>query len=262
MSSAVWKYFSKTAQNEAKCNVSHCKSKIFKLVNYGTSSMKKHLLEKHGIDIHKEKLAFAKPRPLKKQKTLCSMVSSVNREPRALLLSKCAAKDGFAVKKIVNSDACIAYLNSRNHQMPMSDITVWNEILMYHNELLGSLKHFVHDSKLKGGKFSLLVDEWTDISSKRYLNIILHNGTNAYQYSLAPVGVGSCNSFRLQQIVMKKLEDISLNAECDIVASTHDGASVMKKYGQSMPFEQQLCLNHCLNLSIIDVLYLIFFKKS
>lgn len=52
-----------------------------------------------------------------------------------------------------------------------------------------------------------------------------------------------------------KLETIDVNIKTDIVASIQDGASVMKKYGHLMPFENQFCFNHEINLAILDVFY-------
>ena len=53
--------------------------------------------------------------------------------------------------------------------------------------------------------------------------------------------------FRLntyQSRVTEKLKGFGLNINRDIVASTHDGAPVMKKYGDLIDIENQLCYNH------------------
>jgi hypothetical protein len=39
------------------------------------------------------------------------------------------------------------------------------------------------------------------------------------------------------------------------VASTHDGAAVISKYGRLIPSESQLCLNHGIHLAATDVFY-------
>ena len=250
--SKVWEYFQKKNKNEATC--AYCGAN-FQIKNYGTSSLIKHL-HVHGIVLSdKRSLDSSEPGPAKIRKTSSSITSFITRESRPLLLAKCAAKDGFSVNQIISSDACKAYLTSRNYQMPLSRTTVWNEIETYYYQVLENFKGFVLESKANGRKFSLLIDEWTDISSQRYLNITLHNGIKAFQYCLAPIGHGSCDSNRLREIVLDKLREVGIDAVKDVVASTHDGASTMRKYGSLMPFEQQLCLNHALNLAIVDVLY-------
>ena len=39
------------------------------------------------------------------------------------------------------------------------------------------------------------------------------------------------------------------------MASTHDGAAVMRKYGADIPVESQICFNHAIHLAIVDVVY-------
>ena len=59
----------------------------------------------------------------------------------------------------------------------------------------------------------------------------------------------------IQSSIRKKLEDYSLDLEKYIVASTHDSAAVMRKYGADIPVESQLCFNHAIHLAIVDVVY-------
>jgi hypothetical protein len=54
--------------------------------------------------------------------------------------------------------------------------------------------------------------------------------------------------------VEKKLSEFGLKFK-DIVASTHDGAAVMQKYGRLIPAKSQLCFNHGIHLSVTDVFY-------
>lgn len=53
----------------------------------------------------------------------------------------------------------------------------------------------------------------------------------------------------------KKLESNGLKLENDIVCIVTDGASVMKKVGQLISTEQQLCYAHGVQLAVLDVLY-------
>ena len=59
----------------------------------------------------------------------------------------------------------------------------------------------------------------------------------------------------IQSSIRKKLEDYSLDLEKHIVASTHDGAAVMRKYGADIPVESQLWFNHAIHLAIVDIVY-------
>ena len=43
--------------------------------------------------------------------------------------------------------------------------------------------------------------------------------------------------------------------DSDVVGSTHDGASVMVKYGGKIQAFSQLCYNHRIHLGVLDVFY-------
>lgn len=249
MTSMVWNHFTKLNASFAKCN--ECGESL-RINNYGTSALINHAAL-HKINLKKR--SSSQPDSSTGSSKDPKISKFLTRESRSMLLAKCAAKDKFPIARIISSDACKAYLASRNHQMPSSCATVWEEIRKYHAEVFESFQKFVFDSKVAGKKFSIIIDEWTDVSSKRYLNITLHNGLKSLQYCLASIGSGKCDAQKLKQIVSNKLQNIDLDLKADIVASINDGASVMKKYGTLMPFEQQLCLNHGINLAIMDVLY-------
>jgi hypothetical protein len=54
---------------------------------------------------------------------------------------------------------------------------------------------------------------------------------------------GSCNPEKNQELVEEKLSEFGLKFK-NIVASTHNGAAVMQKYGRLIPAESQPCFNH------------------
>lgn len=161
--SEVWKYFKKINANEAKCLLENCTS-VIKVVNFGTSSLKNHLDKKHksiskndySSDLTSSSSSTGSS--LKSQKT--NKISQfIVRESRQLLLAKCAAKDGFPINKITSSDACKAYLTSRQYQMPLTPSTVWNDIKKYHQEVFKIFKEAIIQSKNAGKKFSIIIDE-------------------------------------------------------------------------------------------------------
>lgn len=57
------------------------------------------------------------------------------------------------------------------------------------------------------------------------------------------------------ELVVAKLKDFGITMGSHIVASTHDGAAVMVKYGQLNGTLSQLCYNHCLHLAVLDIFY-------
>lgn len=55
--------------------------------------------------------------------------------------------------------------------------------------------------------------------------------------------------------VNKRLADFGIDAESDIIAATGDGASVMVSFGKKAPFEFIICLNHTINLVVLEVVF-------
>jgi hypothetical protein len=53
-------------------------------------------------------------------------------------------------------------------------------------------------------KFSITVDEWTDINIKRCLNLTLHDGDNSYKLGLVEIN-GSFYAETTQKLVEEKL---------------------------------------------------------
>lgn len=230
----VWKSFDKINKTEAKCRYKECGA-IIKLVNYSTSTLRYHVL-------HHESL------------TRRSLSPSTSRENRPMILAKLAAKDGIAISKIITSDASKSYLASRHFQMPLTRTIIWEEIARYHRQVLLNLQQFVHQSKVQHRKFCLIINEWTDVQNKRYLQIKLHNGVNSMQYSIASIGKwGKCDDIKLLSIFTHKLKAINLNIKSDIVASIHGGFSVL---GHLLPFENQLCFNYGINSAVLEVFFI------
>jgi hypothetical protein len=85
-----------------------------------------------------------------------------------------------------------------------------------------------------------------------HLNVPLHN-KRPYKLGIVKIA-GSCKAEKTQELVERKLSKFGLKFK-DIVASTHDGAVVMQKYGRLILAESQFCFNHGIHLSVTDVFY-------
>ena len=104
-----------------------------------------------------------------------------------------------------------------------------------------------------GTRFSITVDEWTSCNSKRYLNVTLHSQEDSYKLGLTSIE-GSCDSYKVHSLVEQKLMEYGIKF-CHILASTEDGASIMKKYGRLNGIENQFCINHAIHLAVLDTFY-------
>ena len=93
----------------------------------------------------------------------------------------------------------------------------------------------------------------------RNLNVSLHadNLTKKFEvYVLGLVHIKSiCNAEQTRLYVENKLEEFEIDIKTDIIPSTHDGATVIVKYGRIIGIISQLCYNHGLHLAITNVLF-------
>lgn len=257
--SGAWKYFSKLNKEEAICQVDNC-NEIIKCKGGTTSAMRNHL-KKHNIDIteidkcnNTNTVKGGQSKRIKMDNTNIGISKFITRESLGEILAKCAAKDGFPFKSIVNSAAIKGYVRSHDYNMPKSSKTVRDLIMSFYYEKKRELQNELKQMITDGCKFSITVDEWTDILMKRYLNITLHSVKNTYYLGLIQI-IGSCNYEIILNVIKRQLQEFNINFDTDIVASTHDGAAVMVKYGATIEAFSQLCFNHAIHLAIIDVLY-------
>ncbi|UYV61306.1 hypothetical protein LAZ67_1004295 [Cordylochernes scorpioides] len=108
--------------------------------------------------------------------------------------------------------------------------------------------------KEKGQLFSLTLDEWTSIRSKRYLNINIHSRTKVWNLGLTRIS-GVFSSEQCKYVIGAKLLEFGIDFETDIVCVTTDGCAMMVKLGHIIGPLQQLCYAHGLHLAVMDVLY-------
>ena len=87
----------------------------------------------------------------------------------------------------------------------------------------------------------------------------LHDEKSKYNLGLEPIPVGRCTAPVIHSLVVKILQKVDLDVQNHIVASTSDGASVMRSYGNITNIFAQLCINHGIHLAVVDSFYA---KKS
>lgn len=96
---------------------------------------------------------------------------------------------------------------------------------------------------------------YRECSDKRFvtrLSITLHDFEIEYKLGLVYIK-DTCDAHMLKQLESNKLYEFGLNSDSNVVASTYDGAAVMKMYGNLIGNEVKLCYNHGIHLAIMDV---------
>jgi hypothetical protein len=153
---------------------------------------------------------------------------------------------------IKGSVAIKGYLAKHEYEMPKSRTRITKSINEFFVEKRDALKAKIQISISSGAKFSITTDEWTDVALRRYLNVTLH-GESSHKLGLVQI-IGSCNAEMTLTLVEKKLDEFGIKLS-DIIASTQDGAAVMKKYGSLTGAFSQFCYNHGVHLAVTDIFY-------
>lgn len=98
--------------------------------------------------------------------------------------------------------------------------------------------------KDKGHEFSITINEWTSKGNRRYLNISVHQLEKDFNSGLAPIS-STRNARTMLKLFCEKLKTFNVDLSTDTVASTNDGAAVMKKSAIN-----QLCYSHAIHLAV------------
>ena len=86
------------------------------------------------------------------------------------------------------------------------------------------------------------------------LNVTLRTNNQTFKLGLQSIN-GSTDAYAYHDLVKEKLSVFGLDFNHDIVSSTHDGESMMAKYGRIAKPEFHLCLNHVFHLGVRKVIY-------
>lgn len=138
--------------------------------------------------------------------------------------------------------------------MPRSNMTIWKHICSFQASKVNEQKALIQAKLAQGIRFSLTLDEWTDLTHRRYLLVNLHDSQKTYNLGLIPIPPGRATAKVILGLVKEKLEEYGLYVHKHIVASTSDAASVMGSYGDLIDIIVQFCINHGVHLAVVDTL--------
>lgn len=263
MSSKVWKYYKKINDK------AHCLKcpQILACKGSSTSSLRNHLIKKHQIDVNEISTNKNMPSPddmTNKPSTSQKNVNKYFKEVKMGLsieeiLSRAVAEDGLSINSVHKSKVIKSYLNSLHMETP-SQMTIWKNIFSFYEQKKLEYISIFKSAIERKGKFSITVDEWVDVSNIKYVNVSVRCfNLETKQLENFNLGLQQLTargtSENIENIVKQKLLDFNIDIDVDVVASTHDGAAVMKKYGESISPISQLCYNHAIHLCVIDSFY-------
>ncbi|UYV64415.1 ATP6V0B [Cordylochernes scorpioides] len=105
-------------------------------------------------------------------------------------------------------------LNALGHEIPLSAETIKIKVCRYADTFREKVVRELQMEKEKGQLFSLTLDEWTSIRSKRYQNINIHSRTKVWNLGLARIsGVFPLNNANMSLRPGKTVVTIYINAK-------------------------------------------------
>lgn len=157
------------------------------------------------------------------------------------------AKSNFSINGVVNSQPLQNYFTMKGWRMPSSCSTVKKIIVDYSKEKITEIA-----DSIKGVKVSLMLDEWTNCTNKRFLSVVATTNEKAFNLGLSEI-VGSGTSANLLNLLKEKMTTFSIE-EKNVIGCTSDGASVMKKLLADFGKISQTCYAHAIHLCVMDLL--------
>lgn len=254
--SKVWDHFTRLNADSALCT----KCGETRVCKGGSTKGLINHLQTHKISIidDNEDLSTSEP-PKKVQKTATtpSVFQYLQRESLPEIISKFAAVDGFSLHAIVNSEGISCHIKSRNYNPPKSASTAAALINEFHIEVESETIQELGALMDEGERLSVSVDDWTDCQMRKFKNVTVHTRKKNFILGLTRV-IGSSNAEDTAKKVKEVLIHFKIDPEKHLVASCNDGAAVMVKYGKLIEALCQLCYNHAIHNSVVEV----FFKKK
>lgn len=258
----IWKYFLRNTNGEtAQCKRLDCK-KILKISGGSTKGLHTHLLSVHKEQVNTNQAIDCAKSVIKSTGTIQKYLEQDAHDEKTLnaTIARLAAVDGLSFKTICESNDLRRLFKAEGYKnIPTSPNTVRLIVSDYYKKCVDLVKMAIHKAKHTGNfstkMFSLSFDEWTSISSKRYLNVNLHGRGEVY-WNLGLVRIdGSLPAEKCVELLRTTLQFFGLNLETDLISIMTDGASMMKKVAKLLDIHQQLCFAHGIQLAVIDVLY-------
>ena len=166
-------------------------------------------------------------------------------------LGELISKDGLTIHQITNSKFITESFMQRGWKMP-SEATVSKMLIEESKKVEIKIRDEIAVLLKNHVRFSVVMDEWTSISSKRFMSILLTHKSGHLNLGVVLLN-GNATAQMLTQTLISHLAIFGINIETHVVAITSDGAAVMKKLQQGLPCETQFCQAHGIHLAVTDI---------
>lgn len=233
--SEAWKHFIKR-DNAAECKICN---KVVVHRGGSTSGLIRHLLHVHNIKLNRPK---PKSSPSDRnsrgvnKKSPNTIRRFISTQTMPQIISKLAAVDGLSVRMITRSSFIRESFANKNMRLPKYESDVKNQILNYYKSVKEGIISDIRLEVSRNGRFTLILDEWTNVALRRFLNICIHGNDSFYNLGLVYISE-KCNAAIIRTMIEGRLQEFGLSFERHIVATISDGPNVMKRLVLESPVE-------------------------
>lgn len=211
-------------------------SQRLSLPNSTTSSLYRHMLKKHHIEVPRIADLEVKE-PASVQKTMTTFFEK--KESFVAYMARLVVRTKIPFLRHTSAELHEIYrLKGYTCALPKSANTVREKVLGFAEEIRqGFILELLE--RRKTAMFSVTMDEWTSAANKRYMNVNIHCADRFWNLGLFRVR-GSADTENCTQLLTDILHEHKLDIGRDIVGVTTDGASVMVKMGNYL-YNQSYC---------------------
>lgn len=258
--SGRWKFVHRKNKDEAVCLISKiapnakngsCKA-ILKCKSSNSEGIRKHFQAVHDINIDEAICLEEKERQNCMNKYLTERkfndIWSFNS-----VISKLVCVDLMTLNQVYSSIS-INKLLEKEFKMKITSLRHIKKIILDHcNEVKIILRKQIENAKAIGKSFTVSFDEWSAPNHSQMMNIIVHFENQDINLGLITIEKNS-TAENLLEAIRSKIISFGLVME-DIKVIIADGASVNSKISYISGLPIQKCINHCVQLAIIDTFY-------
>ena len=185
---------------------------------------------------------------MKQRGSILSYAESV--KSRNQTIAELVAIDNFTINQIVKSHFIKKVFKSHGWKMPKNGSTITKIITDEATSKKEKIKTEFANLSKQNVRFSCTIDEWTSLSSKRCMSIIIRSNEKIFNLGLAII-TGSEIAINLNNILCTKLMEYGIQINSLVVIVT-DGASVMKSLLTMNECISQTCMAHGFHLTVKD----------
>ena len=153
-----------------------------------------------------------------------------------------ASVDRISYNTLATSEAIKRLLKNKGYEPWESPNTVTKEVHKHAEKVRRITRERLHREAQRGIRFSVTTDEYTSLKIMRHACVNIHLPGEFISLGMIQIK-GTFSGEKAAEVLKERLQQFDIE-DRSMVATTTDGASVMKKMGRFLEWIHQLCHAH------------------